>query len=244
MENSLSAERRRLVPTPARNWALFLDLDGTLLDIAATPSSVVIPADLIGDLHGAARALNGALAIVSGRALSEIDRLLYPLCLAGGSEHGAVVRLPDGTQERAGPPVPPDWAQTFTELQRACPGVLVERKPHSLVVHYRNAPAAAARARREAQALLAQATEPFVLLDAKMAIEIRPRLATKARPVHRLMQMAPFAGRLPVFVGDDVTDEDGFAAARAHGGLALDVATYFDDRPQAVRRWLKHVAEL
>jgi trehalose 6-phosphate phosphatase len=244
MEDSLSPARRALAPAPAPNWALFLDLDGTLLDIAATPSSVVMPPTLIGDLQGAARALNGALAIVSGRALGQIDRLLHPLRLAGGSEHGAVVRLPDGTQEHTGAPIPPDWVRAFIELQRAHPGVLVEMKPHNLVAHFRNAPASETQVRRVAEELVGRGPDGFALLEAKMAIEIRPRAATKARPVHRLMETAPFAGRCPVFVGDDVTDEDGFAAARAHGGLALDVATYFGGQPRDVRDWLKRVADL
>ena len=233
-----------MAPAPARNWALFLDLDGTLLDLAATPADVVVPPDLVGDLQGAARALNGALAIVSGRALIDIDQLLHPLHLAGGSEHGAVVRLPDGIQDRTGAPVPARWVQAFIELQRDCPGVLIEVKPHNLVAHFRNAPAAAVQLRSLAEELLIRAPDGFELLEAKMAIEIRPRAATKARPVHRLMELAPFAGRCPVFVGDDVTDEDGFAAARAHGGLGLDVATYFSGRPQDVRHWLKRVADL
>ncbi|MDR3408137.1 MAG: trehalose-phosphatase [Methylovirgula sp.] len=244
MDDSLSAGRSLMAPAPARNWALFLDLDGTLLDIAATPSSVVMPPTLVRDLQGAARALNGALAIVSGRALGEIDRLLHPLRLAGGSEHGAVIRLPDGTQDQTCVPVPPGWVQAFIELQRACPGVLIEAKPHNLVAHFRHAPAATTQVRRLAEALLTREPDAFELLEAKMAIEIRPRAATKARPVHRLMELTPFAGRYPVFVGDDVTDEDGFAAARAHGGLALDVATYFGGEPQDVRHWLKRVADL
>ncbi|WP_129396424.1 trehalose-phosphatase [Methylovirgula ligni] len=244
MKDSPSSVRGILAPAPAPNWALFLDLDGTLLDIAATPSSVVMPPTLVRDLQGAARALNGALAIVSGRALGEIDRLLYPLRLAGGSEHGAVVRLPDGTQDQTGAPVPPGWVQAFIELQRAHPGVLIEVKPHNLVAHFRNAPAAETHVRRLAEELLAREPGAFELLEAKMAIEIRPSAATKARPVYRLMELAPFAGRYPVFVGDDVTDEDGFAAARAHGGLALDVATYFGGQPRDVRDWLKRVADL
>lgn len=245
MDNQPSTANAALAPPrPGRNWALFLDLDGTLLDIAATPASVTVPPDLVSDLQGAARALNGAVAIVSGRALADIDRLLQPLRLAGGSEHGAVVRLPDGTQEQIGTPVPRNWVEAFMELQEMRPGILTEVKPHNVVAHFRNAPDQAAEVMRLARQLVARAPHEFEVMEAKMALEIRPRAVTKARPVHRLMAMAPFAGRLPVFVGDDVTDEDGFEAALAHGGLGLNVAVRFNGRPQDVRDWLKRVADL
>jgi trehalose 6-phosphate phosphatase len=231
-------------PAPARNWALFLDLDGTLLDIAATPSSVVVPPGLVSDLQGAARALNGAVAIVSGRALEDIDRLLDPLRLASGGEHGAVVRLPDGTEDEIGIAVPIGWAEAFIKLQDSTPGLLTEVKPHNVVAHFRGAPHRAPDVLRLANDLVARDPEHFELIEAKMAVEIRPRAITKARAVHRLMEQEPFKGRIPVFVGDDVTDEDGFSAARAHGGAALHVASCFDGRPQAVRDWLKQVADL
>ena len=245
MDNELLAGNGVSVPpAPARDWALFLDLDGTLLDIAATPASVVVPSDLVSDLLGATRALSGAVAIVSGRALPDIDCLLKPLRLAGGGEHGAVVRLPDGTEDQVGARVPLAWAQAFIELQEACPGILTEVKPHNVVAHFRNAPDQAEKVTRLARQLVARAPEDFEVMEAKMAVEIRPRAVTKARPVHRLMAQPPFQGRVPVFVGDDVTDEDGFAAARQHGGLALHVAERFNGRPQEVRDWLKRVAGL
>ena len=244
MEIRLRDNRSSAPPTPARNWALFLDLDGTLLDIAATPTSVVVPHSLVSDLQGAARALNGAVAIVSGRALADIDRLLSPLRLAGGSEHGVVVRLPDGTEEGVGQPVPASWTQAFIDLQESYPGVATEVKPHNVVAHFRNAPECESEVMRLAHELVARNPRDFELIEAKMAVEIRPRAINKARPVERLMSVPPFKGRYPVFVGDDVTDEDGFEAARAHGGLGLHVATEFDGQPQNVRDWLKRVADL
>lgn len=239
LRNSVAA-----LPMPERNWALFLDLDGTLFDIAATPASVVVPPDLVSDLQGAARALNGAVAIVSGRALADIDRLLDPLRLACGSEHGALIRLPDGTEDNVGTPVPPSWVEAFKKLQESCPGLLTEVKPHNVVAHFRGAPGYAADVVRLAHELIARDPENFELVEAKMAVEIRRRAVTKARAVHCLMEQSPFKGRVPVFVGDDVTDEDGFEAARRHGGLALHVASSFGGRPQAVRDWLKLVADL
>jgi len=238
------ARAEELAPAPARDWALFLDLDGTLLDIAATPDSVVVPDDLVADLRAAACALGGALAIVSGRHLREIDSLLKPLCLPASGEHGAVVRLPDGAYDEVALKVPADWSEVLRQLQDTCPGVFTEIKPHNVVAHYRNAPAHEAIVRRVAADLVSRDPDSFEMLDAKMAIEIRPRDITKARAVDCLMAVGPFRGRRPVFVGDDATDEDGFGAALERGGIALHVATSFAGRPQEVRTWLKRVAQI
>lgn len=231
-------------PEPLRNWALFLDLDGTLLDLAPTPDAVVVPADLVRDLAAAAAALEGALAIVSGRGLADIDRLLAPLHLPAGSEHGAIVRLPNGFYDEVELHVPDAWKTALRDLAAQCPGVLAEAKRHNVVAHYRNAPAHRETVREIVKALVAYDPANFELLEAKMAYEIRPRKVTKARAVHALMNVAPFAGRVPVFVGDDRTDEDGFAAAVESGGLALDVGGPFGGSPGAVRQWLKRFAEL
>lgn len=238
------AQAAALPPEPARDWALFLDLDGTLLDLAATPDAVVVPTDLVTDLLAAARALGGALAIVSGRDLGEIDTLLTPLRLPGAGEHGAVVRLPDGARDEVELKVPDDWTSALRGLQETCPGVMMELKPHNVVAHFRNAPAHEATVRRMAKELVSRDSESFELLDAKMAVEIRPKQVSKARAVDRLMTVPPFRGRVPVFVGDDATDEDGFDAAIEHGGIALDVALFFDGRPHEVRAWLKRVAQI
>lgn len=231
-------------PAPARNWALFLDLDGTLLDIAATPDAVVVPDDLVADLASASKVLGGALAIVSGRALDNIDSLLSPLHLPVGSEHGAVIRLPNGFCDEVALKVPDDWKIALHDLAAACPGVLAEAKPHNVVAHYRNAPSHEAEVRRVVSGLVAFDPENFELLETKMAFEIRPRRVTKGRAVHSLMNTVPFYGRVPVFVGDDTTDEDGFRAALGLGGIALDVAPAFAGRPFEVRAWLKRFAEL
>jgi trehalose 6-phosphate phosphatase len=231
-------------PAPQKHWALFLDLDGTLLDIAATPRAVVVPGDLVADLEAAAATLGGALAIVSGRDIREVDTLLYPLRLPAAGEHGAIVRLPDGARDEVTLKVPDDWAKALYGLQETCPGVWTELKSHNVVVHYRNAPAHEAAVRRVASELVARDPQSFELLEAKMAVEIRPRAVTKARAVDRLMEVEPFAGRTPVFIGDDATDRDGFGAAIERGGIALDVAVFFAGRPRDVRAWLKRVAQI
>lgn len=233
-----------VAPEPMRDWALFLDLDGTLLDIAPTPDAVVVPETLVADLATASQALQGALAIVSGRALETIDLLMTPLQLPAGGEHGAVVRLPNGLYEETERSVPLDWAMALQELAAQSPGVLIEAKHHNIVAHYRNAPACQSQLRALVQALVARDPDHFEMLEAKMAFEIRARNVSKGHVVHRLMTAAPFAGRTPVFVGDDKTDEDGFRAAIESGGIALDVAYAFAGQPARVRDWLKRFADL
>jgi trehalose 6-phosphate phosphatase len=231
-------------PEPTANWALFLDLDGTLLDLAQTPDTVVVPDGLIDTLAAASRALGGALAIASGRLLAEIDQLLAPLKLPAAGEHGAIIRLPDGVYDELDCKIPYDWVETFVAASKDMPGVLIERKAHSVVAHYRRAPQYLDELRQIAVRLVNLAPASFEILEAKMAIELRPRTVTKARAVNRLMQCEPFKGRLPVFVGDDLTDHDGFKAADALGGLAVDVFQRFAGRPEEVRNWLKHVARV
>jgi len=226
-------------PKIEANWALFLDLDGTLIDIAATPDSVVVPDGLVTTLNETCEALGGALAIVSGRLLSEVDQLLAPLKLPGGGEHGAVIRLPDGAQDEIDVRVPHDWVETLLDAAARMPKVLIERKTHSVVAHYRRAPDRAEELRKITARLVADDPASFDVLECKMAVEIRPRTVSKARAVKRLMAVAPFAGRVPVFVGDDLTDQDGFRAAEELGGRGLSVGDHFGGRPGEVRHWLK-----
>lgn len=231
-------------PEPENDWALFLDLDGTLLEIARTPDSVVVPHDLIRDLAAASAALGGALAVVSGRPLTEVDALLTPLRLPGGGEHGAVVRLPSGDRDEVDQQVPRDWVEALTAAAANRQGVLIERKTHSVVVHYRCAPRFQEFFKHLCTELIQGSMSEFEILQGKMAVEIRPRTVTKARAVELLMQVEPFRGRKPIFVGDDVTDQDGFLAAKALGGQGLDVFVRFAGLPLEVRRWLKSIARL
>ncbi|WP_332837445.1 trehalose-phosphatase [Neoroseomonas rubea] len=228
------------VPEIEAGWALFLDLDGTLLDIAPSPDAVRVPPGLIATLGLLTHRLDGALAIVSGRARETVDRLLAPLLPAGGFGHGAELRDSAGRAIPAGdvPRPPPHWHAALARFAAAHPGLLLEAKPHGLALHYRAVPAARDAVRAAMLALLAGEATGFDLLPAHMAFEIRPRVATKGRAVEALMGTRPFAGRRPVFVGDDVTDEDGMAAARAMGGLGLHVGRDFSGGPAAVRAWL------
>jgi trehalose 6-phosphate phosphatase len=227
-------------PTPRPDWALFLDIDGTLIDIAPTPDAVEVPETLAPALAAASAQLGGALAIVSGRSLIEIDRLMAPLRLPCVGEHGAVIRYPDGAVDRADASraVPAAWRARLREATGDWDGVLVEEKVFSVAVHYRLAPPREQEVRALVDAVVAESAADFEVLPASMAFEIRRRGLTKALAVETFMAQPPFAGRVPVFVGDDVTDEDGFRAARAMGGLGLHVKQVFGGQPSEVRRWL------
>jgi trehalose 6-phosphate phosphatase len=232
-------------PEVERHWALFLDLDGTLLDIAAAPDKVVMPARLIDALARLSVALDGALAVVSGRTLTNIDRLLSPLRLPVAAEHGAVIRLPstkiDRLSQRRRPPQA--WIKQLRQAVSGWEGVLIEEKTYSVALHYRLAPHRVVVVRKLAMSLVRAAPNRFELLTAKRAFEIRPKGITKARAVEVLMEQHPFRGRLPVFVGDDVTDEDGIEIAHELGGLGLNVDSAFGGQPRTVRDWLKRAAD-
>jgi trehalose 6-phosphate phosphatase len=228
-------------PAPDPNWALFLDIDGTLLDIAPTPDTVHVPQSLPQVLARASAWLGGALAVVSGRPFEQIDRLLAPLRLPGGAGHGSAIRMPDGKIENASESfaVPADWKTLLHHAVKLWPGVVVEEKARCVTVHYRGAPERKADVEYLVTKLAARDADNYEVLPARMAFEIRHRTLTKAVIVRSLMRHAPFQGRVPVFVGDDVTDHDGFRAVEEKGGIALDVALAFDGRPAAVRAWLE-----
>jgi trehalose 6-phosphate phosphatase len=231
---------RRAAPKPNSNWALFLDIDGTLLDIAISPDAVIVPDMLTPLLARATTWLSGAVAIVSGRPLAQIDRLLAPLVLPCAGEHGAVMRMPDGTMAKAtdADSMPPAWIAQLDEATRDWEGVLLEEKSHGAAVHYRKAPEREDAIRQLVDAVISNNTRDFEVLPAHKAFEIRNRKLTKAAPVLRFMEQPPFRGRVPVFIGDDVTDQDGFRAARSLNGLGLDVHETFGGMPSEVLRWL------
>jgi trehalose 6-phosphate phosphatase len=229
---------------PRPNWALFLDIDGTLIDIAPRPEAVVTPPGLARILTRASAWLGGALALASGRTLAQIDQLMAPLRLPCVAEHGALIRYPDGAVAVAGADciVPLRWRVELRAAARGWPGVLVEEKSHGVAVHYRLAPEREDEVRTLVETMVKEDPDRFDVLPARMAFELRHRGLTKAAAVERFMPRPPFAGRVPVFVGDDVTDEDGFRAARALGGLGLNVQERFAGEPAQVRRWLETFA--
>jgi trehalose 6-phosphate phosphatase len=220
-----------------------LDMDGTLIELAPTPDAVVVSPELPDVLAALRDALDGALAIVTGRPIETVDRLFGDTPGAVAGEHGGVFRYAAGAIERLDLPSPPaGWLQEAEALAGSVPGALLERKARGFALHYRQAPQARQAFRDALEALLA--TSPgFELHPAHMLWEVRPVGADKGGAVIALTQRAPFAGRLPVFIGDDVTDEDGMKAARGLGGAGYRVDAVFGD-PAGVRAWLRRSAEL
>lgn len=201
--------------------ALFLDFDGTLVDIAARPDRVVVDAQLPGTLEALAVRLGGAVAILTGRWLADVDGLLAPAVLAGAGLHGAERREGGRVQMRPVGGIG-EIARALRERFGGDDRVLVEDKGAAVALHFRLAPKRAAEC---AQALrdAAAAWPGLEVVTGKMVIEARAHDCNKGRALRALAREAPFAGRTPVFAGDDVTDEDGFAAARELGGYGVKV---------------------
>jgi trehalose 6-phosphate phosphatase len=227
---------------PARS-ALLLDMDGTLLDIAPTPDLVRVAPGLAEALCKLRDAMGGALAVVTGRPIEQVDGLFANVPYAVAGEHGGAIRHAPGTEVvRLSLPSPPvEWVLEAARIADAHPGALLEQKQRGFVLHYRAVPALGPALREAALALIAPLADQFQLMEALMAWEVRPRGADKGSAVTTLMTEAPFAGRQPIFIGDDVTDEDGMRAARALGGAGLRVDEWFGG-PADVRAWLARAA--
>ena len=251
--NAPSIERATVGAVPALGdapLALFLDVDGTLLDLAARPEDVVTPAGLVATLARAERKLEGALALISGRAIDDIDRLFAPLRLRVSGVHGAEIRFdPDGSPA---PTVAADLPQSLlAALRRAVepfPGVFVENKRFSFTVHYRLAPSAERQVRNIVKELVDSIPIAVDIMDAHYAIEIKSPCFDKGGAIATFLATSTFRGRKPIFVGDDTTDESGFALVSARGGSAYSVgrrrpgAIGSFSAPHAVRGWLAEFA--
>ena len=213
-----------LLPRWRDDWALFLDVDGTLLEIAAAPAAVYVPQRVIDVLSSIDERLGGALALVSGRIIHDVDRLFAPLRLAVAGAHGAERRAASGRLERRDDSAPLAPAKRLlTEWAALHTGTLVEDKGSALALHYRQAPTHEAAARRVvAEALLAVGPE-FHLQEGKKVLEIRADAVGKGRAIAAFMSERPFKGRLPVFIGDDLTDEAGFETVNRLGGHSIAV---------------------
>jgi trehalose 6-phosphate phosphatase len=208
------------------------------VEIAARPDAVMVPPELPGVLARLASALDGALAVVSGRPLVDLDHFL-PIPIAKAGDHGASLRLtPTAAVEAPDLPAPPlEWRARALALVEAFPGALLEEKGHGFAIHYRQAPEAEEPARILLETMLGELPDVFTLLPARMAWEVKPRGVSKGTAVAALLARSPFAGRTPIFIGDDVTDEAGMAAARAAGGLGLKLQDVFGE-PSSLRAWL------
>jgi trehalose 6-phosphate phosphatase len=228
-------------------WAILLDIDGTLLDIAPTPREVVMPPDLTRTLSNASRRYGGALALVSGRTIAEIDAFFSPLRLPAIGGHGAEMRPVENGDVLAGRASPLDieFKRQLREIGMRHPGVLIEDKGYSMALHYRQAP-------KEGVALIhdvkhayeAWGDQSIEMLSGKAVVELKFAGFNKGTAVRELMTYSPFKGRSPIFVGDDVTDEDAFDVVPEFNGKALSVgrklpgAEQAFQSPSAVRSWL------
>lgn len=207
-------------PLALRDAALFLDLDGTLAPIAARPQDVRPDPRRNGLLQRLGRALDGRLAVVTGRSLADADRILDRRVTAVAAVHGLIRRDAQGRlHERTAHPRLEDAAQAFHEFAKRDSGLIVEEKGKSVALHFRLAPRHADAARACARDL-AEDTGLRVQ-DGDMVQELRTPGPTKADSVMAFMAEEPFRGARPIFLGDDVTDEDGFAAADALGGVGV-----------------------
>jgi trehalose 6-phosphate phosphatase len=242
---------RSLVPHLGET-AILLDIDGTLLDLAPTPREVWVPPGLAETLAGLLERTSGALALVSGRSLNDIDLIFAPKQFPAVGGHGAEMRLSTDNEAVAAhaPPMDKELKLRLAAIAKLSPGILLEDKGYSLALHYRLAPHAE-KAIYEAVSLIRAdlPNAPIEVLPGKSVCEIKHSGFNKASGVRELMKHEPFKGRRPLFIGDDVTDETVFAIMPDMQGLAFSVgrraqgvAGHFDE-PSDVRAFLAHLLD-
>lgn len=202
--------------------ALFLDFDGTIVDIAPRPNEVHVPEPLIGVLQDLRDYLQGCVAVISGRPIEQIDSFLHPLQLAVAGVHGAERRGADGRLHLLTTHPLDPIEEAAVQLAAGNPGLLVENKRGSVALHYRQRPDLEDLCVRTMQQAVDEAPG-MTLLRGKMVVEAKPGGASKGRAIEDFLAEPPFAGRTPVFIGDDITDEVGFSTVQRLGGLGIKV---------------------
>jgi trehalose 6-phosphate phosphatase len=206
-------------------YAFFFDFDGTLVELAPTPDGVLVPPDVPALLAELRTLTNGAVAVVSGRGIGSIDAFLNMPDLPVAGLHGAERRDANGDTQRIG--FNDDrllhMEQVLADVVNENPGMLLEIKGASLALHYRNAADREPVARATTARLVADYPGAYVLQPGKMVYEIKPKDVDKGRALRAFLDEPPFAGRKPVFAGDDLTDEKGFAVANETGGVSIKV---------------------
>ena len=238
------------VPLPAGHWCLFLDVDGTLLELADHPLAVAVGPHLmplIGRLRAAAQ---GAVALVSGRTIADLDRLFGTSDLPVAGLHGCERRDARGEMHVA--PIAreqlADVREGLERLVRRHQGLLLEDKGAGLALHFLKAPQLEHELRAEVALLAAPLVPRFTVLGGHAVLEVKPAAHTKDSAVTAYLQEAPFRGRMPIFIGDDTTDYDGFAAVRRENGMAIAVGSrvtseFWLPGPSAVHHWLEQLVE-
>lgn len=233
-------------PPLASDQCLFLDIDGTLVEFTDTPSQTFADDEIKVLLDHLMHRLAGAVALVSGRQINTMDQLFAPLQLPAAGLHGVERRDSSGTLHGA-----KFEDQRLSRARKALalladsyPGTIIEDKGRNIAVHFRLAPQFGELVHRSVEAIVAPLAEEYQLQDGVLMVEIKPRGFNKGSAVASFMREPPFAGRRPVFVGDDLTDRDGFAAVEALGGISVSVGErvrgqYQLDNVGSVRRWLR-----
>jgi trehalose 6-phosphate phosphatase len=242
---------RSLVPHLSET-AILLDIDGTLLDLMPTPREVWVPPGLAKTLDRLLVRTNGALALVSGRSLNDIDLIFAPEQFPVVGGHGAEMRIDPENESVAShaPPMDKELKRRLAAIAKLSPGILLEDKGYSLALHYRLAPHAEKAIYAAVSLIRADLPNaPIEVLPGKCVCEIKHSGFTKATGVRELMTHEPFKGRRPLFIGDDVTDETVFGIMPDYDGLAFSVgrrakgvAGHFD-APSDVREFLTHLLD-
>jgi trehalose 6-phosphate phosphatase len=234
---------------PAHAWCLFLDVDGTLLDITDTPFDTRADEGLKSILRHVADRLGGALALVSGRSIDYLDGLFAPLRLPIAGLHGVERRTASGMLHgRDVDASRLDAARTtLGALVAAHPGTVLEDKGRTVAVHFRLAPQFDLVIGRAVADVAATLGPSYHVQHGDMMLEIKPTGFSKGAAIRDFMQETPFSGKRPVFVGDDLTDLDGFKVVEAHGGTSIGVGARVNGQcqlsgPPAVRAWLEGIA--
>ena len=213
-------------PPLSESAALFLDFDGTLAPIAPRPQDVIVPAWVVPALHALSARFQGAVAIVSGRPLAQLDDFLAPLRLPAAGAHGAEWRGASGRITRRLDDPPPTVVHAARVLVATHAGLILETKPSGFSLHYRARPELEDECRAALFTVLAampEASAVWQWLSGHCVFELKQRAVSKGSAVRALLAQSPFIGRQPVFVGDDVTDEDGIGAVQAAGGFGVRV---------------------
>ncbi len=240
----------RAVPLPDSQWCLFLDVDGTLLELAPPPGEVVVDPSLLQLLQRLRAAASGAVALVSGRTIRDLDRLFGPGALPAAGLQGCERRDAQGNVHIAAV-VNEQLAGVRDELRALAArhsGLLLEDKGVALALHFQGARELERELRAEVALLAAPLVPEYMLLDGHAVIEVKPAAHTKDSAVTAFMAEPPFRGRVPIFIGDDQTDYGGFAAVRRFDGLAIAVgprvkSEWWLPGPRAVHQWLEQLAE-
>jgi trehalose 6-phosphate phosphatase len=238
-------------PAPSLEWCLFLDVDGTLIELTETPFDTHASDELKALLKDVSERLGGAVALVSGRSVEYLDALFAPLRLPSAGLHGVERRKASGVMHGASfNDSQLDRARTaLVELVQAHAGTLLEDKGRTVAIHFRMAPQFEAELRQAVTAIAAMLGSNYHVLSGNMMLEIKPRGFDKGGAVKAFMHEPPFSGRTPVYVGDDLTDIDGFRVVETYGGITIAVGErvqgqFHLDDPAAVRTWLKGIAGL